>query len=1204
MIFPATGYIAMAVEAIAILALNKPIGLITLKNFEIGHAMTFPEGLPGMESLVTLNIICSSDDELCAEFTCSSGNPWDTSSPMLLNAKATISIAFHEPSPDTLPRVQTEEDLHLAEKEVDIERFYNQLTRLGYNYSGPFRAVKSIRRHKDFATGTLGDESEGKWEDQLILHPCWMDTALQTCLAAYSYPRDERLWAIHVPTSIPSILINPYFTRLEARFQQRMMGFQAVAHEPRNGTMCCDVDVLAGENMSDTFIQMESLQMKPFSPATRDSDAPLFSSFIYKPATPNGGAAAGSNDLLPLEKVAVLLGMERMGFFYLRRLVKKITTEQRASALPHFKHLLNWAEHVVGTVSSGKHLNVPYEAVNDTDETIKAIIQKWPQASDVRLLAVVGENIIEQVRQNGSILESMMKDNALTHYYQDSTGTEKANTWIGSMVAQIAHRSPHMRILEIGAGTGGATHFVLSALNGAFSSYTFTDISAGFFERAQERFKASSERMIFKTYDMDKPPVEQGFVEGSYDLLVASNALHTTGKLDEMMANTRRLLKPGGYLILLEIVSNDSLATGTTMGGLPGWWAGAGHDEMRRMGPLLTLRQWDTLTRAHGFGGVDTATPQVHKLAPIRVFACQAVDERVSALREPLSQISVDLTLSLSSKALTVIGGSTTESRNLADQVRLLLQTEKTQRYARTTYLTSLEELTELNLPISSSVLCLNDLDEPFLQVRSASKLENLRTLWRRSGSILWVSRGIRDDSPHASMLLGLSRVMRSEYPNINLQMLDLDIINAQTPQMLAEALIRLEILGMYKDTNTTGSEFLWSLEPELFYENNQFLIPRMYPNLEANNRYNTYRRSVHQTIDPRKQITAIESKGESYELSSVSPIRSLTFGAFPNGRKTIQISHSLLQIIKVRNAGFFMLCSGTDTATGQHLIALSDRAETPAPILAEWAIPVPSPSAMETIFAIAAHILAQSIIAVVPTASCILIHEVDVVLGDAITKEAKQSGINVWFSSSVKDKKMKHSIFVHRKLPTRLITKLLPSGISHFVNLAQAPGADEVGELIASCLPHHTQRHRSSDFIRNETSVFAGASIRSIHEAIEMAWQASQDNISLFENEMSIVPLQEVGSHSIIGEPLSVVDWNVSSVEVSLRAIDTGDIFRADGTYFLVGLSSELGQSLCRWMVAHGARHVVLSSRKPKVRPAFIKMMERLGATAKFMSL
>lgn len=1193
-VFPATGYIAMAVEAMAILVADKPIGLISLENFVIARATTFNEGEIGVESSVTLKIVRSSDDELCAEFTCCTGLPFANSSSMILNSKATVTVTFHEPAPDTLPSVRTE-DLSLVDVEVDVERFYTQLTRLGYNYSGSFRSVKSIRRQRDFATGTIEDESEDNWEDQLIVHPCWLDTAIQTCFAAYCYPQDERLWTLHVPTASPSIVINPYFTRLGAG-KQRTLPYQSVVRDSRKARISCDIDVLAGEDGSHTFVQIESLELRPFSPATADSDAVLFSHFDYKLAGPSGEAAVGNDEVLPPEKAGVVLGTERMGFFYLRRLVEQITPEQKANTLPHYQRLLDWAEYVVKVVSSGKHPNVPREAVNDTHESIKAIIRKYYSHPDVRLVEAVGENIIDEIRKKGSILEHMMKDGVLDMYYKDAVGLDTANIWIGRMVAQIAHRYPHMRILEIGAGTGGSTHSILPELGSAFSSYTYTDISAGFFECAQDRFKNFGDRMVFKTFDMEKPPVEQGYTEGYYDIVLASNVLHATGKLDEMMANVRQLLKPGGYLIMLENMTNEFLGIGTAMGGLPGWWTGAAQDERRRAGPTLTLPQWDKLTRDHGFGGIETATPRAHKLRPYSVFAAQAVDDRLSALRRPLSLSPPSFTPNL-----VVVGGRTPESHQLAEQVCALLG----QRYSKITRLNSLEELSEQNLDLSSSVLSLTDLDEPFLQARSASKLEALRTLWRRGGSILWVSRGCRDDNPHSSMMLGLSRALRFEYPNINLQMLDLDFVTSQTSQTLVETLIRLELLGKWhKDTNAAGNEFLWSLEPELVYENNRLFIPRMYPHKAGNNRYNTYRRTVHQVVDPMEQIVALEPKGQSYELSSVSPLRLPTFGAFREGHKTVQVSHSLLQMVKVHNAGYFMLCAGTDTATGQHLIALSDGAETPAPTLAQWAIPVSSAPPAKALVSVAAHILAKSIIAVAPKAGSVLVHEVDAVLGDAITREAEQSGVKVSFSSSVKGNNMKNCVFVHRKLPTRLIKRLLPRDISLFISLAQAPGADEVGEIIAKCLPPHTQTAGPSDFVSTETLVFPGASTEQIRQVITTAWQTSQKTGGSSSYETSTVWLQDVASHSIIGEPLSVVHWNVSSVEISLQPIDTGNIFRTDGTYFLVGLSGQLGQSLCHWMVTHGARNVVLTSRNPKVRPGFIKMIEELGATVRFMSL
>lgn len=168
----------------------------------------------------------------------------------------------------------------------------------------------------------------------------------------------------------------------------------------------------------------------------------------------------------------------------------------------------------------------------------------------------------------------MIDDGKLDNYYKNGLGLNHLYAALTSMVAQIAHGFPHMHILEIGAGTGGATAGILSELGTYFSSYTFTDIGVAFLGKAQERFKAFSSRLIFKTLDIENDPTTQGFTEHSYDIVLAANVLHATRSLEKTLKNARRLLRPGGYLILLEIVDNGPLRVGFIMGGLPGWWIG------------------------------------------------------------------------------------------------------------------------------------------------------------------------------------------------------------------------------------------------------------------------------------------------------------------------------------------------------------------------------------------------------------------------------------------------------------------------------------------------------------------------------------------------------------------------------------------------------------------------------------------------------
>ncbi|KAM0338448.1 hypothetical protein ACHAPU_011325 [Fusarium lateritium] len=126
-----------------------------------------------------------------------------------------------------------------------------------------------------------------------------------------------------------------------------------------------------------------------------------------------------------------------------------------------------------------------------------------------------------------------------------------------------------MRFLEIGAGTIGATGAVLERIGQAYSSYTYTDISSGFFDRAGAKFQNHGGKMLFNMLDIEKDPVSQGFAEHSYDIILAANVLHAIRSLSKTLQSTRRLLKPGGFLFLMEILGKDVMRIGLVMGGLP-----------------------------------------------------------------------------------------------------------------------------------------------------------------------------------------------------------------------------------------------------------------------------------------------------------------------------------------------------------------------------------------------------------------------------------------------------------------------------------------------------------------------------------------------------------------------------------------------------------------------------------------------------------
>lgn len=68
---------------------------------------------------------------------------------------------------------------------------------------------------------------------------------------------------------------------------------------------------------------------------------------------------------------------------------------------------------------------------------------------DVKLLSAVGENIPAALRGQTTILEHLLLNNMLDDFYKEGLGFVRYNSFLASMMKQVAHRYPHARIFEI-----------------------------------------------------------------------------------------------------------------------------------------------------------------------------------------------------------------------------------------------------------------------------------------------------------------------------------------------------------------------------------------------------------------------------------------------------------------------------------------------------------------------------------------------------------------------------------------------------------------------------------------------------------------------------------------------------------------------------------------------------------------------------------
>lgn len=168
---------------------------------------------------------------------------------------------------------------------------------------------------------------------------------------------------------------------------------------------------------------------------------------------------------------------------------------------------------------------------------------------------------------------------------------------IAETVVRLAPAGQTVRMLEIGAGSGGTTAAVLPALPPERVRYHFTDVSDFFLARAEETF-AAYPYLTFGRLDIERDPGEQGYTPGSYDVIIAANVLHATRDLDMTLRHVRSLLAPGGILVLYEATTHPRWLDVTTAL-IAGWQRF--DDAWRGDNPLLPADRWQAALQANGF---------------------------------------------------------------------------------------------------------------------------------------------------------------------------------------------------------------------------------------------------------------------------------------------------------------------------------------------------------------------------------------------------------------------------------------------------------------------------------------------------------------------------------------------------------------------------------------------------------------------------
>jgi SAM-dependent methyltransferase len=277
----------------------------------------------------------------------------------------------------------------------------------------------------------------------------------------------------------------------------------------------------------------------------------------------------------------------------------------------------------------------------------------------------------------------------------------------------------------------------------------YTDISAAFFEQARQNFQPYSNIMEYRVLDAEQDITKQeGFECGSYDLVVAQNVIHTTTDLTKTLSNLRRLLKPGGRLLLQEGVRQDYYWSGLSFGQLSGWWNGV--ESMRRWMPWVSSKQWNEVLEGAGYTGARFELPDSHneELHSQSLFVAQNAPE--NANESGLMWKNVVL--------ITTPDYERSNTQSLVQDIK-----DKLNEHLRFQNI-STASLLELEGIEHSQSLCivLAELERPVIADMSQAEYEAVRKMLIETKSILWVTV---DEllCPQYGAITGLMRTTRWE---------------------------------------------------------------------------------------------------------------------------------------------------------------------------------------------------------------------------------------------------------------------------------------------------------------------------------------------------------------------------------------------------------------------------------------------------------
>jgi len=892
----------------------------------------------------------------------------------------------------------------------------------------------------------------------------------------------------------------------------------------------------------------------------------------------------------------------------------------------------------------------------EPQEIWKALLTRFPAyQAELMLLGRCGDKLAEVLRGEADPLQLIFPSGSMTtseHLYQDSPTYRIYNILVQKAIRAALERLPSgrkIRILEIGGGTGSMTSYVLPVLPAKQSEYVFTDITQVFATTAQQKF-IDYPFIEYRVLDIETDPVSQGFDAHSFDLILASDALHATRDLHQTLENVKQLLTSEGLLVLLEL-TNAPCWFDLVFGMLKGWWLFSDLD-LRPVHPLLPEPKWQDLLSKVGFeevasisdtdGTIDSVhtvflatgpqvQPETQPELPVTAKPEQQGSWLIFADRSLVGQ---QLAVALKERSETPILIEPGDSFKRLDAGFFQIRPDSPEDMQQ------LLETVSASSPACRGIVHLWSLDITPTEETTIASLEEAQTLGilsvlhlvqalERVGSsprLVLVTRGaqavgesVKSVTVAQSTLWGLGRVINNEFPNLQCKKVDISPVgsSAEIQSLFAqlwsdeeedEIALRGEARYVHRLMSVSPADIATEKKKALTASSQPFRLEISQPGILDNLTLRTIERP-----QPGPGEVEIQVCAASLNFKDVmAAMGMLSDEALEGGYTGRSLGIECAGIITAIGSGVEGFEIGDEAiALAPHSLSSHTTTDArlvvrkPAHISFEEAATIP------LVFVTAYYALHE--LGRIRNGERILIHAAAGGVGLAAIQLAQKAGAEIFATAGSQEKReFLHSLGVYHVMDSRSL-----AFADEVMELTGGKGVDIVlnslaGEAIPLSISVLSAYGRFIEIgkqdiygnsklglrpFRNNLSFFAVDVDRMFRDRPDFARELFRELMKYFE-EQTLHPLP----HRVF--PISKVRdafhymaraLHIGKIVVSLQdpdvvlapAIEEKVTFRSDGTYLITGGLGGFSLAVAQWLVKNGAKHLVLMGRSGATSPA-----------------